>query len=125
MRAALLALLTAQVQVAAAVAFFDGPFRLADGLTFYVVNATGTAFDLRIRWTDPGRRNYPRPTLVRVFDPEEQQLLRHEFADDDRVWRLSASGADYRLDFKGLPIILCPDAETARAIRASIPSVLQ
>jgi hypothetical protein len=212
---------------------FRGPFVLADGLSFYLVNQAGTAFDVQVRWTDPGRKSFPRPTLVRVFDPAENLLRRHEFAGavvgsvpweeatvqvegrgpgvyqvivtgwdggqveittapglpfgvaghfqclvgrgaqfanafvylppglgalpvsatrqfaglvlqdeagqeilrldqatksgeavlpagGERVWRLSATGADYRLDFKGLPIILCPDAETARAIHGSV-----
>ena len=33
---------------------------------------------------------------------------------------MQATGEFYRLDFKGYPIILCPDPETARAIHASV-----
>jgi hypothetical protein len=232
MRPHLLALL-ATTTLATAAEPLRGPFTLADGLTFYIVNQAGTALDLKVRWTDPARKSYPRPTLIRVFDPEENLLLRHEFAGavvspvpweeaalrvearapgvyqvivtgwdggqvevttsptlpfgvaghfqslagrgaqfaetyvflppgldtlpvsasrqfeslslqdgegqerlrldrdrksgevalpagDARVWRLSASGADYRLDVKGFPIILCPDVESARAIHASV-----
>lgn len=232
MRHVLLALV-AGTTLAVAAEPFRGPFTLADGLTFYLVNRAGSAFDLKVRWYDARRRDYPRPTLVRVLDPAENLCLRQEFPGEvvnpvpweeatwrieargagvyqvivtgwdggqvdlatepalpfgvaghfqclagraeqfadayvflppglatlpvvasrqfdgltlrdeegqerlrldqttkrgevvlpsgtDQVWRLSARGADYRLDFKGFPIILCPDAETARAIHASV-----
>jgi len=211
---------------------FGGPFVLHDGLTFYFVNPTGAAFDLTVRWRDPHRDHFPRPTMVRVFDPEERLLARHEFPgepvqpppweevqvpvkasgrgvyqvivhgwDDgevqvetrpalqfgvfghlqwlggrrdqfadayvylppklkklnvtaagqleslvlsdrgaeklrlggqkmegevelptagEHVWQLSARGDDYRLDFKGVPIILCPSPQVAKAIHASV-----
>ncbi len=209
-----------------------GPFTLNDGLTLYLNNPSGAAFDLTVRWQDHAREHTAHPTLVRVFDPEENLLVRHEFAGEkvkpvpweelktrvpaggkgvvqvivtgwggaqvevksapaldfgvfghlqwltgrkdqfadtyvylppglkrlpviasdrlesltltdeagaerlrlgpghlkgeadlpagEHVWRLSARGDAYRLDFKGLPILLCPNAETARAIRASV-----
>lgn len=36
----------------------------------------------------------------------------------DRIWRLSLRGSSYRVDFHGLPIILCPSEEVARALHA-------
>lgn len=216
---------------------FQGPFVLNDGLTFYLVNPTGASFDLSLKYTNPWRKDAPRPLLIRVFDPDEQACVRYEsdgqktpqpgeeefktriegtkpgiyqivmhggmaapwaqttvslktepemefgvfghlqwltglkdqFADSyvylppglrrlpveaadtldrlvmldeagqtklelgkerkkgeialpagEHVWRLQASGAYYRLDFKGYPIILCPSEATARAIRASV-----
>ena len=220
-----------------------GPFTMNDGMTFYFVNPSGEAFDLTVRWCDKGRERHPCPTMVRVFDPEENLVLRHEFAGEiakpapweefkarvprtnelvrgvpgtgkgvyevivhgwggaqievktepalefgvfghlqwlcgqrdqfaetyvylppglkklpmiasdrlgilvltdesgaeklrldkdhvkgeveapgegEHVWKLSARGGDYRLDFKGLPIILCPSIEAAKAIHASV-----
>ncbi len=212
---------------------FKGPFTISDGVTLHVVNTSGEGFDLALRWLDRGRESSPRPTMVRVFDPDENLLLRHEFAGDvakpatwedarlrvppagrgvyqaiihgwsgaqvdvktepalpfgvfghlqwlsgekdqyadtyvclppglrklpviasnrldslvladesgveklrldknnmkgevelpaagEHVWRLSARGEGYRLDFKGLPIILCPTPQAAQAIRASV-----
>ena len=212
---------------------FDGPFNLDDGVTFYVVNPDNAPFEVRVRWHDYRRESYPRPTLVRILDPAENLILRHEFAgevttpvpwdeetfsipasgagvyqvvvvghsggrvelvtepelefgvfghlqwlcgayeqfsdayfylppgldrlpvevskqiesltirdaagaealkldgehpsgtvdlppDGPRVWRLSASGDSYRMDFKGLPIILCPGRSCAEAIAASV-----
>ena len=218
---------------AAGAAPFRGPFTLNDGVTLYFVNEGGQEFDLTVRWRDPRRNVFPRPTLVRVFDPRENLVERYEFAGDivetvpweeirlpvngagpgvyqvivngyddaevevatapelgfgvfghlqyltgkgdqfsdayvylppalarlpvvaskkleslaliddqgqeqlrldaeqmkgevrlpaqgEHVWRLSARGSNYRLDFKGLPIILCPSRETAAAIKASV-----
>ncbi len=216
---------------------FTGPFCLNDGLTFYVVNPTGQAFDLKVTVMQPWRKDRPTPTLLRVFDPQERLVLRHEwpgdvvltpepdtytgqiaaagpgvyqvvvnggysvswarstvelqttpelefgvfgslqyltgvkdqFADSyvhlppglpklpitatdqlvglklldeagteklaldkgklagetalpsgEHVWRLQATGDFYRLDFKGYPIILCPSAESAKAIHAGV-----
>ena len=36
--------------------------------------------DVTVRWHDEGRGSHPCPAMVRVFDPEENLLLRHEFA---------------------------------------------
>lgn len=212
---------------------FVGPFVFNDGLTFYYVNPSGTAFDLLVRWYDPVREHFPQPTLVRVFDPEENLVLRHEFPGDvvkpvpweevklrvaasgkgvyqvivvgwggsqvevkteprlafgvcghlqwlmgqkdqfaeaylylppglkrlpisasdklenlvltdesgaekahlggdnlradvelpqegEHIWKVSTRGENYRLDFKGLPIILCPSREVAKALHASV-----
>ena len=211
---------------------FSGPFTLSDGMTFYIVNPTGEGFDLTVRHHNARRASYPMPAMVRVFDPQDNLMARHEFPDDvvapapweeevfsvegrgegvytvivtgggqveiattpelefgvyghfqwltgrgeqyadayvflppgletlpviadqrfeslvltdeagverlrlddedrrgevdipadgEHVWRLSArGGANYRLDFKGFPIILCPSEETARAIRAGV-----
>lgn len=42
-------------------------------------------------------------------------------ANGEHIWTLSVrSMSDYRLNFAGLPIILCPDPQTARAIHASV-----
>lgn len=39
----------------------------------------------------------------------------------EHVWRLQASGKDYfALEFNGLPMVLCPSPEVARAIHASV-----
>ncbi|PIU60861.1 MAG: hypothetical protein COS85_22430 [Armatimonadetes bacterium CG07_land_8_20_14_0_80_59_28] len=234
MRTSLLMLTTAiSLGTAASAKPFTGPFALNDGLTFYLVNHSGVDFDLKVKWYDPLRDRYPRPTMIRVFDPEENLLFREEFAGevikpvpweekslrvesagpgvyqvivhgwggaqveisttpeldfgvfghlqwlagqkeqfadtyvylppglrklpiiasdkleslvltdesgteksrlnkdtmqaevalpsgDEHVWKLSARGAGYRLNFKGYPIILCPTADAAKFIRASV-----
>lgn len=215
-----------------------GPFVLNDQVVFHVVNPTGQAFELTLKWKDGFRLDLDRWLLVRVFDPAEKLLLRQEltgpadrklpteelklqvpgsgpgvyqvnvvgggsvyykvnqvelqttpalefgvfggrethcglkdqFADSyvylppglkqlpvkasgqltrlalldeqdqvrleldaakpegkvdlpagEHVWRLQATGKDfYSLDFGGLPIILCPSPEVARAIKASV-----
>jgi hypothetical protein len=216
-----------------------GPFVLNTGLTFYLVNPGGTAFELTLHHRDEIQGTSERPTIVRVFDPAENLILRHEWAglprpeptdetlkvtipaagpgiyqvivtgwystyfafntidlttepllpfgvhghlqelcgmkdqfadtciylppglrelpvtvsgsgftslslsdeqgteqlrldketregtvslpaDEGQVWRLQAEGSYYGLDFSGLPIILCPTPEVARAIRASV-----
>lgn len=216
-----------------------GPFVLNTGLTFYLVNPEGVAFDLTVQHRDQVKGNVERPTLVRVFDPAEKLLhrqelpgpptqtvleeelklsipasgkgiyqvivtgwhsvyfahntislttepqlafgvhghlqelcgLKEQFADTyiylppglrelpvttsgpgfaeltlldesgaeklkldkatpkdkvalpaggERVWRLQAQGSYYGLNFNGLPIILCPSPEVARAIKASV-----
>ncbi len=216
---------------------FPGPFCLNDGLTFYLVNPTGQAFDLSVKVMQPWRKDRPTPTLLRVFDPQEKLVLRHEFPGEvvakpeadvyqgriaaagpgvyqvvvtggysvswgrstvelqttpeldfgvcghlqwltgvkdqfadsyvylppglarlpviaadqldslklldetgaaqlelskekregavalptgEHVWRLQATGDFYRLDFKGYPIILCPSADAAKTIHASV-----
>ena len=38
----------------------------------------------------------------------------------EHVWRLKVKGERCMLNFKGLPIILCPDESTARAIKANV-----
>lgn len=218
---------------AAPVRNFAGPLTLRDSLTFYVVNDSGRPFTLKLRYHDPLQARMDRPMLVRVFDPEEHLMVRHDvpgervageaptheiqlpiaanqpgvyqvaitsfhasldfdtepalpwgvygspeligrgdqFAEahiylpprldrlaiscegaldsltltdeagasrmtlrgtkasgqtalpieGEHVWRLSVRAkGEYRLQFGGMPIILCPDAYTARAIRGSI-----
>lgn len=226
------AIAVCMLSVAANAAPFPGPFTLSDGITLYLVNPTGASFDLTVRHHNARRASEPRPALVRVFDPQDNLMVRYEFPDDvvapapweervfplesrgegvytvivtgggevevtttpelefgvyghfqwlsgrddqyadayvylppgldrlpiiadqhfeslvlsdeagverlhlegdnrhgevdlpaegEHVWRLSARGAgDYRLDFKGYPIILCPSDEAARAIHASV-----
>ena len=79
----------------------DGPFNLDDGVTFYVVNPDNAPFEVRVRWHDYRRESYPRPTLVRILDPAENLILRHEFAGevttpvpwDEETFSIPASGA--------------------------------
>lgn len=56
-----------------------GPFALNTGVTFYLVNPTGAAFDLNVKVFQPWRNGGPFPTLLRVFDPQEKLVLRHEW----------------------------------------------
>ena len=218
---------------ASAVGNFKGPFTLADALTFHIVNQSGTDFTVRINSRNDRMTLMDQPMLVRVFDPQERMLIRHDepglknasrqpiidielpvkasgggvyqvsiigfggsvdlqttpelpwgvygvpelvgrgnqFADcsvylpprlaklpiriagsiesfrlvDERsaerivrqgsdvsveqelpidgehIWKLSVrSAGEYKLNFGGLPIILCPDERTARAIHASV-----
>lgn len=58
---------------------FTGPFALNSGLTFYLVNPAGRAFDLTVKVFQPWRKTAPTPTLLRVFDPQENLALRHEW----------------------------------------------
>ncbi len=57
---------------------FAGPFELRQSLYFHVVNTSGEAFSIALRWTDPQRDQMDRALLVRVFDPEEHLLTRHD-----------------------------------------------
>jgi hypothetical protein len=211
---------------------FSGPFTLSDGISFYLVNPTGADFDLTVSHHNAARERRPQPALVRVFDPRDTLVARHEFpgdivipapteqqdfriegggqgvysviitgggqvqiatepelefgvyghfqwltgndeqyadayvylppglkqlpiiadqgfesltladeagqqmlqlekgdqnrtvdlpAEGEHVWHMSARGSgSYRLDFKGYPIIVCPSAQTARAIHAGV-----
>lgn len=218
---------------------FSGPFVLHDGMTFYLHNSREQDFELTVTWRDPYRNGSVLPTLVRVLDPHENVICRHEFLRDreqhpipweefhcpiksgqkgvyqvivhgwgntrwgqvevkietrpelefgvlghvqwltgvgdqfadthvylppgldklpvaasekfdsltlqdesgatrlslnaenpagevplptagEHIWRLAARGPRYRLDFRGLPIILCPSRATAQAIHASV-----
>ena len=220
-----------------AVANFAGPFEIREALTFYVVNDAGGDFALDVRFRCPRQVSMDRPVLVRVFDPDERLIARHDdpgekagppvperecktqvnasgkgvyqvvvtgfdgsvdletdpklpwgvfgypglvgrgsqfenayvflppgldvlrvscdgaieslkFFDEqgaerlvitsaarggttqlpaskpDVVWRLSAKGkadgSEYEINFGGMPIILCPDESTARAVHASV-----
>lgn len=58
---------------------FPGPFALNSGVTFYLVNPSGAAFDLTVSVSQPWRDKSPTPTLLRVFDPQERLVLRHEW----------------------------------------------
>lgn len=212
---------------------FTGIYEISQTMTFHVVNASGGPFAVDLRVRDLRQAQMDRPILVRVFDPDERLMLRHdwpgekmqseppwheihldvpvrqpgvyqvtingfggwlEFAtspslpfgvyaapqliasndmlaqayvflppgldrlpighdgavrslvlEDERgtpqltldasrsrgeaalptqlhqVWRMSVKGQGrFALDFQGLPVILCPDVQTARAIRASV-----
>src|SRR5687767_5423120 len=57
---------------------FAGPFHVADALTFYVVNASGDDFTIRLQYYDKQQATMDRPMLIRVFDPEEEPILRHD-----------------------------------------------
>lgn len=68
-----------------------GPFDISDGMTFYVVNSEGVDFSANIRCQSQLRRQFPRPLQIRVFDPEERLITRHEFpgeviSDGDVPW---------------------------------------
>jgi hypothetical protein len=63
---------------AAAVNLLQGPFELRDALTFYIVNQAGADFVVHLKWRDPYQAKFDRPLLVRVFDPDEHLLLRHD-----------------------------------------------
>ncbi len=217
----------------ASAAPFEGPYRLSDGITFYIVNPSGGDFDATVRAIDSRRVNNPGPVLIRVFDTSEKMVEHIELPGDvvdkarweeaqirvagagpgvyqiivtglgdvqvdielspaleyglfghlqylcgtgdqfgdayvylppgleklsvaasqrleslvlsdadkaeklalnsermkgevtlpgagEHIWRLSASGPSYRLDFGGVPIILCPSVPTAAAIKASV-----
>lgn len=77
----LAALLSAACGVASA-APFPGPFAINDGITFYLVNDNGAPFKLSLKVTVPWRDQMPQPILVRVLDPQEKPLVRHEFPGD-------------------------------------------
>lgn len=59
-------------------ACFGGSFLVSDAAYFYVVNPTGAAFELRMRWQDAAQAEMDRPLLVRIFDPQEKRILRHD-----------------------------------------------
>jgi len=46
---------------------FRGPFTLNDGIRFYVVNPGGGAFQAKVRYLGPQRKQFPQPCLVRVL----------------------------------------------------------
>ena len=47
-------------------------------LAFHVANQQGVDFSIRMKWLDEYRPQMDRPLLVRVLDPDEHQLLRHD-----------------------------------------------
>jgi hypothetical protein len=51
-------------------------FLLDRMLTFYVVNTTGQNFDVTVRWLCPWQMSTDSPVLVRVLDPNEQEVGR-------------------------------------------------
>jgi|GEM_PF-4738059 len=51
----------------AAPAAFSGPFTLNDGITFHVVNPGGGAFQAKVRYLGPQRKQFPQPCLARVL----------------------------------------------------------
>ncbi len=57
---------------------FAGPFAMRQHLVFHVVNASGEPFNINLRWSDPQRASMDRPILVRIYDPDEHLLLRHD-----------------------------------------------
>src|SRR5688500_5428108 len=57
---------------------FTGPFHVADALTFYVVNPSGGDFTIHLQYHDKQQATMDRPMLVRVFDPEEELIVRHD-----------------------------------------------
>jgi len=63
---------------AAQVKNFTGPIANRGMLSFYVVNQPGAEFAINLKWRDESQSQMDRPLLVRVFDPNERQLLRHD-----------------------------------------------
>src|SRR5262245_18117112 len=57
---------------------FSGPYELRQFLTFYVVNPSGEDFSIAIRWQNERQAQMDQPMLVRVFDPNEKLLIRHD-----------------------------------------------
>src|SRR5262245_12570252 len=57
---------------------FTGPFDVRQCLVLHIVNPSGDAFALHLRWREPDRAQTDRPLLVRVFDPDESLLIRHD-----------------------------------------------
>ena len=57
---------------------FAGPFDVRQCLVLHIVNPSGNAFTLHLRWREPDRAQTDRPLLVRVFDPDETLLIRHD-----------------------------------------------
>ena len=55
-----------------------GRLQLHQALTLYVVNQSGGDFTVNLRWRDEQQTQADRPRLLRVFDPDEHLLLRHE-----------------------------------------------
>ena len=93
--------------------FADAHVYLPPGLAKWTLACSGKM--KRIALTDDAGRE--RLSLSGDSPKGEVELP----ASGGHVWRLSAVGqGDYRLDFGGPPIILCPGADTARAIRASV-----
>lgn len=78
---AALALMAIALRVSAASAApprFDGPFEVRQFAVFHVVNPSGEPFTVHLRWREADRAHVDRPMLVRVFDPEERMLIRHD-----------------------------------------------
>jgi len=62
---------------------FVGPFTLNDGITFYVVNPDGESFRATVRYHGVARATHPQPCLIRLFDPQEELVGRHEFEGEE------------------------------------------
>ena len=93
---------------------YDGAYvYLPPGLGAWPVKCTGEVEAIVIR----DAQGRPRLKLA-GRDPSGTVALPR----GEQVWRFSARGGKhpYKLNFGGHPIILCPDADTARAIRASV-----
>jgi hypothetical protein len=59
-------------------ATFTGDLHLHQTVTLYVVNPTGVDFTMHMGWQDVNQTEADRPRLIRVFDPEEKLIVRHE-----------------------------------------------
>jgi len=57
---------------------FAGPFDVRQCMVLHIVNPSGDAFTLHLRWREPDRARTDRPLLVRVFDTDETLLIRHD-----------------------------------------------
>ena len=83
MRRTTLIFLVVVIAHAVGAAPFDGPFTLNDSITFYVVNPDGDSFHATVRYHGTRRVSHPQPCLVRLFDPREELVARHEFEGDE------------------------------------------
>lgn len=85
---------------------FAGTLELRQALYFYIVNEAGADFALHLRWRDEQQTRADRPRLIRVFDPDERLLVRHE----ELCERVAADPPEYVRDL---------------AVNANLPGVYQ
>jgi len=71
-------LLTINQMARAEVRSFTGPIGNRGMLAFHVVNQQGVDFSIHLKWFDDYQPQMDRPLLVRVLDPDERQILRHD-----------------------------------------------
>lgn len=93
----------------------DAYVYLPPGLEALPVKAWRSDLDLLTVRDETGK------TRLRLIGKDPKGRIENLPKEPGRVWRLSVqSKTTYHLDFDLLPIILCPDADTARAIHAGI-----
>ncbi len=56
---------------------WSGLYKLNRMLTFYLVNDANESFTATIRWQNSNQVSMDTPVLIRVLDPNEQQVARH------------------------------------------------